>query len=137
LKAQIDNHIQNFERQFFEEEDSEEERALQVQFPQDEALVEVEAVRQQYQQRAAKSYIQQFWSIPLSIDIKKNAFRKAGNSQLRGDLRLGEFDWDSLIDAQQKAGGRMFDVITCDPPWQLSSANPTRGVAIAYSTLND
>ena len=34
-------------------------------------------------------------------------------------------------------GGRMFDVITCDPPWQLSSANPTRGVAIAYSTLKD
>lgn len=27
--------------------------------------------------------------------------------------------------------------ITIDPPWQLSSANPTRGVAIAYDTLND
>ena len=24
-----------------------------------------------------------------------------------------------------------------DPPWQLSSANPTRGVAIAYDTLSD
>ena len=24
-----------------------------------------------------------------------------------------------------------------DPPWQLSTANPTRGVAIAYTTLND
>ena len=24
-----------------------------------------------------------------------------------------------------------------DPPWQLSSANPTRGVAIAYDTLKD
>jgi len=33
--------------------------------------------------------------------------------------------------------GRMFDVITMDPPWQLSSANPTRGVAIAYDTLKD
>ena len=32
---------------------------------------------------------------------------------------------------------RRFDVITIDPPWQLSSANPTRGVAIAYDTLND
>ena len=31
----------------------------------------------------------------------------------------------------------MFDVITMDPPWQLSSANPTRGVAIAYDTLKD
>ncbi len=28
-------------------------------------------------------------------------------------------------------------MITIDPPWQLSSANPTRGVAIAYDTLND
>jgi mRNA (2'-O-methyladenosine-N6-)-methyltransferase len=24
-----------------------------------------------------------------------------------------------------------------DPPWMLSSANPTRGVAIAYDTLTD
>lgn len=24
-----------------------------------------------------------------------------------------------------------------DPPWQLSSSNPTRGVAIAYDTLSD
>lgn len=36
-----------------------------------------------------------------------------------------------------KSAGRLFDVITIDPPWQLSSANPTRGVAIAYETLND
>jgi len=28
-------------------------------------------------------------------------------------------------------------VITMDPPWQLSSANPSRGVAIAYDTLGD
>lgn len=28
-------------------------------------------------------------------------------------------------------------MITCDPPWTLSNANPTRGVAIAYSTLSD
>jgi mRNA m6A methyltransferase catalytic subunit len=47
--------------------------------------------------------------------------------------------FSNLIAAQKKATGnnRMFDVITCDPPWQLSSANPTRGVAIAYKTLTD
>lgn len=28
-------------------------------------------------------------------------------------------------------------MITCDPPWQLSTANPTRGVAIAYKALTD
>ena len=48
------------------------------------------------------------------------------------------YDFDKLVEAQLKhANGRMFDVITIDPPWQLSSANPTRGVAIAYSTLSD
>ena len=31
----------------------------------------------------------------------------------------------------------MFDVITMDPPWILSSGNPTRGVATNYDTLND
>ena len=45
--------------------------------------------------------------------------------------------YEELAQAQLKNGGRLFDVITCDPPWQLSSANPTRGVAIAYETLND
>ena len=33
--------------------------------------------------------------------------------------------------------GRLFDIICMDPPWQLSTANPTRGVAIAYTTLTD
>jgi mRNA m6A methyltransferase catalytic subunit len=48
-----------------------------------------------------------------------------------------ELEWDLLGDAQKKIGGRLFDIITIDPPWQLSSANPTRGVAIAYDTLTD
>jgi len=52
------------------------------------------------------------------------------------DLRT--FNFDALAKTQSKfSGGRLFDVITMDPPWQLSSANPTRGVAIAYETLND
>ena len=45
--------------------------------------------------------------------------------------------YEKLAEKQMNYGGRLFDVITCDPPWQLSSANPTRGVAIAYDTLND
>jgi len=48
-----------------------------------------------------------------------------------------ELKYKDLAAAQLNHGGRLFDVITCDPPWQLSSANPTRGVAIAYETLND
>jgi mRNA (2'-O-methyladenosine-N6-)-methyltransferase len=33
--------------------------------------------------------------------------------------------------------GQLFDCIMMDPPWQLSSSQPTRGVAIAYDTLAD
>jgi len=35
------------------------------------------------------------------------------------------------------AGHRMYDVVMMDPPWQLSSSNPSRGVAIAYDSLSD
>ncbi|KAJ1915372.1 hypothetical protein H4219_004357 [Mycoemilia scoparia] len=41
------------------------------------------------------------------------------------------FDWESLGAECQ------FDVITMDPPWQLASQAPTRGVAIAYQQLPD
>jgi mRNA (2'-O-methyladenosine-N6-)-methyltransferase len=34
-------------------------------------------------------------------------------------------------------GHKMYDVIMMDPPWQLSSSNPSRGVAIAYDSLSD
>ncbi|PVU88469.1 hypothetical protein BB561_005836 [Smittium simulii] len=42
-----------------------------------------------------------------------------------------DFEWDKLADACQ------FDVILMDPPWQLASQAPTRGVAIAYQQLPD
>ena len=62
--------------------------------------------------------MKQFWCIPLSINVT-------------------HFDFKRVADTQRKLAGRLFDVITIDPPWQLSSANPTRGVAIAYDTQND
>lgn len=62
--------------------------------------------------------IKQYWCIPLSVNVL-------------------DFSFKSLIKSQKQHGGRLFDVITMDPPWQLSSANPTRGVAIAYDTLKD
>ena len=37
------------------------------------------------------------------------------------------YDWSRLIRATQ------FDVVMMDPPWQLATANPTRGVALGYS----
>ncbi|KAL3140801.1 hypothetical protein ABBQ32_005344 [Trebouxia sp. C0010 RCD-2024] len=41
------------------------------------------------------------------------------------------YDWRPLAQATQ------FDVIMMDPPWQLATANPTRGVALGYSQLTD
>ncbi|KAI8575938.1 hypothetical protein K450DRAFT_259486 [Umbelopsis ramanniana AG] len=41
------------------------------------------------------------------------------------------FDWDAL------AAETQFDVILADPPWQLATHAPTRGVAIAYQQLPD
>ncbi|KAJ3163076.1 hypothetical protein HDU86_002245 [Geranomyces michiganensis] len=41
------------------------------------------------------------------------------------------FEWAALASAAQ------FDVILMDPPWQLASHAPTRGVAIAYQQLPD
>lgn len=41
------------------------------------------------------------------------------------------FDWDKLAESCK------FDVILMDPPWQLASQQPTRGVTIAYQQLPD
>jgi hypothetical protein len=41
------------------------------------------------------------------------------------------YDWRRLY------GHTQFDVIMMDPPWQLATANPTRGVSLGYSQLND
>jgi hypothetical protein len=54
---------------------------------------------------------------------------------VNADIR--EFKFKSLADKQMELTGQLFDIIMMDPPWQLSSSQPTRGVAIAYDTLND
>lgn len=41
------------------------------------------------------------------------------------------FNWKPLAAACQ------FDVVMMDPPWQLATANPTRGVSLGYSQLTD
>lgn len=48
-----------------------------------------------------------------------------------------EIDFNKLVRCQQEFGGRLFDAIMMDPPWQLSSSQPSRGVAIAYDSLSD
>jgi len=54
---------------------------------------------------------------------------------IRADVRT--FDFDALAKAQKELTGRLFDVIITDPPWQLATSNPTRGVALGYEQLTD
>lgn len=44
------------------------------------------------------AHLKQFWCIPLSVNVT-------------------HFNFDLLADSQKKFGGRLFDVITIDPPW--------------------
>ena len=57
-------------------------------------------------------------SIPICADITK-------------------FNFDLLRKKQLEVGQRMFDVIMMDPPWKLSTSQPSRGVAIQYDSLSD
>ena len=41
------------------------------------------------------------------------------------------YDWRQLYRTRQ------FDVIMMDPPWQLATSNPTRGVALGYGQLTN
>ncbi|KAJ2078503.1 hypothetical protein H4R24_004422 [Coemansia sp. RSA 988] len=52
------------------------------------------------------------WSVPIRANVMN-------------------FEWEKLAESCQ------FDVILMDPPWQLASQAPTRGVAIAYQQLPD
>ena len=111
MLKEVKKHIKALEKQFFEEEDSEKE----------DELKQISNVAKHEEALAAfkeHSHMKQFWCIPLSVNVTS-------------------FDFDKLAKSQLDTMGRLFDVITIDPPWQLSSANPTRGVAIAYDTLND
>jgi len=54
---------------------------------------------------------------------------------IRADVT--NFDFAGFANEQYNISGHLFDVIMMDPPWQLASSNPTRGVAIGYEQLDD
>eukprot|EP00924_Labyrinthula_sp_SR-Ha-C_P007630 snap_masked-scaffold_42-processed-gene-2.9-mRNA-1 protein AED:0.14 eAED:0.14 QI:0/-1/0/1/-1/1/1/0/317 len=56
--------------------------------------------------------------IPITADVRK-------------------FDFMNLAKKQKEVHGKLFDVILTDPPWQLATHNPTRGVALGYNQLSD
>ena len=47
------------------------------------------------------------------------------------------FDFHELAFVQKKLTGQLFDVIMMDPPWNISTKDPTRGVALSYKTLSN
>jgi len=80
----------------------------------------------------------------LEIDFFKNEFKISNNKSKYSDncipicADIRSFNFNVLINKQRElTNGKLFDVIMMDPPWQLSSSQPTRGVAIAYDTLSD
>lgn len=54
---------------------------------------------------------------------------------IMADVRT--FDFEQLRKKQLEFGQKLFDVIMIDPPWKLATPNPSRGVAIQYSSLPD
>ncbi len=109
--AEAKRLVRDLEIRFFEEEDSDREEQLKQ-------ITNVAKHEEALQAFREFSNVKNFWCVPLSVDVRT-------------------FNFELLAKTQLEHGGRPFDVITCDPPWQLSTANPTRGVAISYDTLSD
>ena len=80
----VNVNIRELERKFFEEEDSEVEDELKDGLNQED--VSVEKHNKRLEQFKDRSYIQQFWTIPLSDNVT-------------------EFKWDRLAEMQLKNGG--------------------------------
>lgn len=72
-----------------------------------------------------------FNTIVQSESKEEESFDKVPENciPIKGDVRF--INWQKLGETVQ------FDVIVMDPPWQLASSNPTRGVALGYSQLSD
>jgi hypothetical protein len=63
------------------------------------------------------------------------AMTDSNNSSTTNETHAVTFG--KIRDQMLKTTGQLFDVIHMDPPWQLATANPTRGVALGYSQLSD
>ena len=82
--------MRHLEKFFFDEEDSEKEEQVKAKMSKDMMSGELTSMDNQT--------LKQLWCIPLSVNVK-------------------EFDFDYFSEQQKKLGGRLFDVITIDPPW--------------------
>ena len=51
---------------------------------------------------------------------------------------ISRFDFNSLSDlCEQKEGSNNFDVVVMDPPWNITSVMPSRGITLNYETMSD
>lgn len=50
------------------------------------------------------------------------------------NANVTKYNFEKLAINQKKYAGKLFDVIMMDPPWQLSTSTPSRGVAIGYDS---
>ncbi|OBZ83145.1 putative N6-adenosine-methyltransferase MT-A70 [Choanephora cucurbitarum] len=108
--ASIDLAISNLEKQVQKDNEDKSE-----QHDEDEKKTEQDSNADELKE-ADGSVIEEFDAPEWCIPIKANVMT---------------YDWDSLAKEVQ------FDVIVTDPPWQLATHAPTRGVAIAYQQLPD
>lgn len=90
---------------------------LQFQLSQKLSKYKRQFFEEEQRHKMSKSEIPEL-AIPISADVTK-------------------FNFDFMTQTQLNLTSQLFDVIMMDPPWQLSTSQPSRGVAIAYQSLSD
>jgi len=110
MAMEVNNNIRRLEIAFFEEEDSDNDMFFEKTL-KDESICSQEH-NKTLGKLKERSHITQYYCIPLSINvmdlISGPEYEESGEKTIK---------IDNFVDTQMKLGGRMFDVITCDPPW--------------------
>ena len=75
----VNKHIRDLERQFFEEEDSEIENDLKNNLKREDASAK--EYNNQLQILKEKSHIQQFWTIPMSDNVVALEYQRLADAQ--------------------------------------------------------
>ncbi|KAI8800334.1 MT-A70-domain-containing protein [Cladochytrium replicatum] len=71
------------------------------------------------------------WCVPIKADVRSFDW------DVGLDMTRASFKQPEASSQQRLSREYQFDVILMDPPWQLASHAPTRGVAITYQQLPD
>ena len=71
----------------------------------------------------------------MNLKEVKQSFVSENSVPICADVT--RFVFNKLMKKQLEYTGCLFDVIMMDPPWKLSTSQPSRGVAIQYDSLAD